>query len=140
MARQVWSTIVAEVSSAKYFSIIVDSTPDITHLGQLVFAVRCVNKTGVPVERFLKFIVMEGYDAEYLTNNVINSGVASPENLGGKKIWGCKMFDFRRMTLFCLEKRLSKHKMTIFSKNLEGVMVPFVPPWLRLWSSTSLKT
>ena len=27
------------------------------------------------------------------------------------------MFDFRRITLFCLEKRLSKHKMTIFSKN-----------------------
>jgi len=30
-------------------------------------------------------------------------------------IWGAKMFDFRRITLFCLEKRLSKHKMTIFS-------------------------
>jgi len=24
------------------------------------------------------------------------------------------MFDFRRITLFCLEKRLSKHKMTAF--------------------------
>ena len=35
MVRQVWSTIVAEVSSAKYDSIIVDSTPDITHLDQL---------------------------------------------------------------------------------------------------------
>jgi len=30
------------------------------------------------------------------------------------------MFNFRRITLFCLEKRLSKHKMTIFSKNLGG--------------------
>jgi len=28
------------------------------------------------------------------------------------------MFDFRRITLFCLEKRLSKHKMTMLSKNL----------------------
>jgi len=28
------------------------------------------------------------------------------------------MFDFRRITLFCLGCRLSKHKMTIFSKNL----------------------
>jgi len=27
------------------------------------------------------------------------------------------MFDLRRMTQFCLEKRLSKHKMTMFSKN-----------------------
>jgi len=30
------------------------------------------------------------------------------------------MFDLRRITLFSLEKRLSKHKMTIFSKNLGG--------------------
>jgi len=37
------------------------------------------------------------------------------------------MFDFRRITLFCLAKRLSKHKMTIFSKNLRGGMAPFAP-------------
>jgi len=49
------------------------------------------------------------------------SGVASPNSF-----WGTKMFDFRRITLFCLEKRLSKHKMTIFSKNLGG-MAPFAP-------------
>ena len=28
--------------------------------------------------------------------------------------WSGKMFDFRRIILFCLEKRLSKHKMTAF--------------------------
>jgi len=37
-----------------------------------VFAVLYVNKTGVSVERILKFNVMEGHDAEHLTNNVIN--------------------------------------------------------------------
>jgi len=37
------------------------------------------------------------------------------------------MFDFRRITLFCLEKRLSKHKMTIFSKNC-GDHGTFGPP------------
>jgi len=42
------------------------------------------------------------------------SGVASPKFLRGQKNWGFKMFDFRRMTLFCLEKRLSKHKMNIY--------------------------
>jgi len=36
------------------------------------------------------------------------------------------MLDIRRITLFCLEKRLSKHKMIIFSKNL-GVHGPFAP-------------
>jgi len=37
------------------------------------------------------------------------------------------MFDNRRITLFCLEKRLSKHKMTVFSKYLGG-MAPLAPP------------
>ena len=37
------------------------------------------------------------------------------------------MFDFRRIILFCLEKRLSKHKMTILSKHLGG-HGPFGPP------------
>jgi len=37
------------------------------------------------------------------------------------------MFDFRRITLFCLKKRLSKHKMTIFSKTFGGVAWPFWP-------------
>jgi len=41
------------------------------------------------------------------------------------------MFDFRRIALFCLEKRLSKHKMTMFSKNLGGALPP---PRLCLWS------
>jgi len=44
------------------------------------------------------------------------SGVASPKIWGGaKNLRGAKMFDFRRITLFCLEKRFSKHKMAIFS-------------------------
>ena len=47
---------------------------------------------------------------------------SQPKNLGG-----AKMCDFRRITLFCLENRLSKHKMTIFSKTLGGTMAPFPP-------------
>jgi len=42
-------------------------------------------------------------------------------------MWGAKMFHFRRITLFCLEKRLSKLKMTIFSKNFLGEW-PLYPP------------
>jgi len=63
------------------------------------------------------------------TFGISDSGVASPKILGGDK-----MFDFRRITLFCLEKRLSKHKMTIFSKHLGVAMVSLpLPPRLRLW-------
>jgi len=35
------------------------------------------------------------------------------------------MFHFRQITLFCLEKRLSKHKITIF-QNLGGI-TPLAP-------------
>ena len=38
------------------------------------------------------------------------------------------MFDSRRITLFCLEKRLSKHKMAMFSKNLGVAMGHLAPP------------
>jgi len=73
--------------------------------------------------------VSSGADVQAPWNYMLEtSGVASPEILGGK------MFDFRRITLFCLEKHLSKHKMTIFSKNL-GRAWPLRPPtWLRLCS------
>ena len=49
------------------------------------------------------------------------------------------MFDFKRITLFCVEKRLSKHKMTMFSKNLGG-HGPFGPPWLRPCTSVPRNT
>jgi len=48
------------------------------------------------------------------------------------------MFDFRRITLFCLEKRLSKHNITIFSKNL-GVHDPIGHPLATLMLSSFIK-
>jgi len=48
------------------------------------------------------------------------------------------MFDFRRITLFCLEKRLSKHKMTMFSKNLGGAWPLCPTASLRLWLQIGL--
>jgi len=59
---------------------------------------------------------------------------SQPKNLGvAKKLGAGKMLDFRRITLFCLEKRLSKHNMTILSKTLGG-HDPYSTPWLRLCS------
>ena len=64
------------------------------------------------------------------------SGVTSPKVWGGAKKFGRGQnawFQANTVTLFCLEKCLSKHKMTIFSKRMGG-HGPFAPPWLRLWS------
>jgi len=62
--------------------------------------------------RDLILSVLNALGLQRISSN--GSGVASPE------IWGGKMFDFRRITLFRLEKRFSMHKITIFSKNFGG--------------------
>jgi len=66
---------------------------------------------------------------------VLSSGVASPKIWGAKNLGWVKMFDFGRITLFCLEKRLSKHKITIFSKTFWGTW----PLWLLLAKPMALR-
>lgn len=67
---KVLDKILSELRDAKYFSISVDSTPDVSHCDQLVFCIRYV-KDGVPVERFLQFIPINQHKSEYLTDTVI---------------------------------------------------------------------
>ena len=57
MGQKDLSVIVSEIKTAKYFSISVDSTPDIAHVDQLTVVIRYVLKDG-PVERFLTSIPM----------------------------------------------------------------------------------
>jgi len=64
MGRKLVTAITAEIKAAKYFSITVDSTPDIAHMDQLTFIVRYVQPHGIPVERFLSFIQLHGHSAE----------------------------------------------------------------------------
>ena len=51
MGNRLLDNIVTEVKSAKYFSVSVDSTPDISHVDQLTCILRYVLPSG-PVERF----------------------------------------------------------------------------------------
>jgi len=71
--------------------------------------------------QWLQRLTFSGYCDEQLYSVQL---LLSCSGVARAKIWGCKMFDFRRITLFCLEKRLLKHKMTIFSKHLEGGTAP----------------
>ena len=70
MAKKVSTAIVKETKEAKYYSIIVDSTPDISHVDQLTFIVRYVKNDGSAVERFLTFIENPGHKAEELATAV----------------------------------------------------------------------
>lgn len=69
IARKMENKIIAEVQKAKYYSISVDSTPDVSHTDQLVFCIRYV-KNQAPVERFLNFIPIEEHTAEYMADIV----------------------------------------------------------------------
>lgn len=67
---KVMNVILTELRDAKYFSLGVDSTPDVSHSDQLVFCIRYV-KNDATVERFLQFIHINRHNSEYLTDTVI---------------------------------------------------------------------
>lgn len=71
MGKQVLKKIINEVKLAKYFSISVDSTPDLSHVDQLTFIIRYVNDS-VPVEKFLKFIPIIEHKSGYLAETILN--------------------------------------------------------------------
>ena len=52
-----------EIGRAKYFSLTIDSTPDIAHVDQHTLVIRYVLETGEPWERFFKFLPSVGHKA-----------------------------------------------------------------------------
>ncbi|KAL4132010.1 hypothetical protein QTP88_009231 [Uroleucon formosanum] len=64
MSKTVLQCIVKEIKVSKYFSIIVDSTPDVTKVDQLTVAVRYICKDGLPVERIIGFLPSVGHKAQ----------------------------------------------------------------------------
>jgi len=88
---------------------------------QVFFSPFTLNASGLPVDLQLRIIDLQ-CDSNLNTEFVLPSLGTFRQYLfpgyqwrSQPKNWGvAKMFDFRRITLFCLEKRLSKHKMTAF--------------------------
>ena len=70
LADRVKSRIIEEIKSTKYFSISLDSTPDISHVDQLTVIMRYTLPTG-PVERFIMFLEMEGHTANQMLQRFI---------------------------------------------------------------------
>ena len=71
MGQKVLSAIVAEIKSAKYISISVDSTPDIMHVDQLTLITRYVAQYG-PVEQFIQFIPMYSHTGSEISQIILN--------------------------------------------------------------------
>ena len=74
MAKEATTKIANELKKAKYYSITVDSTPDVTHVDQLTFIIRYELDDGTNVEKFLKFIDCNGqHDPESTTNHILHT-------------------------------------------------------------------
>ncbi|GFQ96894.1 uncharacterized protein TNCT_25401 [Trichonephila clavata] len=54
IGKQVKAHIINEIKNAKYYSIVIDSTPDFSHVDQLTFVVRYVSSSGEIKERFTR--------------------------------------------------------------------------------------
>jgi len=71
MSKKVENTIIQDVNTSQYFSISVDSTPDITHTDQLSLVVRYIDESGNVFERFLCFMNNVGHKSENMAEAVI---------------------------------------------------------------------
>ena len=63
MEEKVRKFIIYQVKETNYFSLTVDSTPDISHVDRLACVLQDVLEDG-PVERFIQFLDMKGYTVE----------------------------------------------------------------------------
>lgn len=73
MAKRVSKTIIDETKRSKYYSIIIDLAPDVSHIDQLAFLVRYISPEGIPSERFLKYIPSAGHKYMNLEMAVIST-------------------------------------------------------------------
>ncbi|XP_003738764.1 zinc finger MYM-type protein 1-like, partial [Galendromus occidentalis] len=79
VARKCREVIANKLKTAKYFSLIVDSTPDISHVDQLSIVLRFVQENGSPSESFLNFVPNTGHTGQELydaiTEHLLSAGI-----------------------------------------------------------------
>lgn len=72
LAAEVRESIVQEVNDAKMFTVMADTTPDVSHDDQLSIVVRYVNDAGIVSERLLDIIVATDKTGAGLASTILN--------------------------------------------------------------------
>lgn len=72
LGNEVRGNKVTSTKESKYYSIIVDSTQDITHIDQLTVVVRYI-ENGKPVERFVGSTPIKSHKSETLTSDILET-------------------------------------------------------------------
>ena len=73
MGKHVLQSILDEIKQAGYFSLSVDSTPDLSLVDQLTIILRYVSpQTGVPVGRFIRLLKLEEHTSLLMANWVFD--------------------------------------------------------------------
>lgn len=86
MGQRVQAEIILQIQRSKYFSLIVDSTPDLAHVDQITFVVCYVTTEGEIFERFLKFLPIFSHTGDSLFKSVL--GILNKMNLDIKNCRG----------------------------------------------------
>lgn len=71
MAHKVQSKIIDKVKKAKYYAIIINLIPDISHVDQLSIIFRYTLNSGKPEEHFIEFIPNTGHKAQDIVDAVV---------------------------------------------------------------------
>lgn len=86
MTIKVTNSIINAIKNARYFSIIVDSTPDISHTDQLSYVIGYIQNDSSLVERFTCFLpnVGQSQQLEETVMSVINVNAIEIKNCRGQ--------------------------------------------------------
>ena len=75
LANEIKCKIIKKIKEAKYFSIILDCTPDASHQEQMSLILQCVDISTIPikiVEHFVEFVKVDDTTEKCLFDEIIN--------------------------------------------------------------------